>query len=159
MGNYWGTLVNGKVRDMEWSFSELYSKGYLPFTAPELAGTDPVDKADLEFTHKKPTITISELSSQTLTSNNYVISDVHFTVKDSKGNETYIGMFAKNVTSPAAMKIYTLSTAMTNNIIYSSKDYLKTELSKYTDGSYTLVISARVSTGELITVYTGTLTK
>lgn len=156
MGNYWGSVVNGQVKDMEWSFKELYDQGFLPFTAPELVGKNPVEKATVTFSHKKDTITMGELGLSKVTSN-YSISDVHFTVRDADGTETYIGMYAKQAGTLAAYKVSELANGLSNNIIYSSKDYIRTELEKYTGGSYELIVTCRVSTGELLTAYTGTL--
>ena len=42
-------------------------------------------------------------------------------------------------------------------MIYSSTNHIKKELEMYTVGEYELIITCRVSTGELLTVYTGTL--
>jgi len=152
MGNFWGSVVNGEVKDMEWSFKELYDEGFLPFTAPELVGKDAVEESAAAFTHKKETITLDELASSTVSSN-YPISDVNFTVRDAEGNETYIGMYAHET---GTLKAYSLRTGLNNNAIYSSRNYIKTELEKYT-GGYELIITCRVSTGDLLTVYTGTL--
>ena len=156
MGNYWGTVVNGVVKDMEWSFKELYDKGFLPFTAPELIGKDPVEAATASFSYTQGSITLSQLSAAKVTSN-YSISDVHFTVKDANGNDTYIGMYAKEAGTLSGYRSSSMSEALKNNIIYSSKSYIQSELEKYVGKGYTLVITARVSTGELLTVYTGTL--
>ena len=156
MGNYWGSVVNGQVKDMEWSFKELYDQGFLPFTAPELVGKDPVEKATVTFSHKKDTITLDELEASSVFSN-YSISDVHFTVRDAGGNENYIGMYAKEAGTLTAYKKSALREGLKNNVIYSSKDYIKTELGKYTGGSHELIITCRVSTGESLNVYTGTL--
>ena len=158
MGNYWGTIVNGRVKDMEWSFWELYDKGFLPFTAPELVGQDPVEKATASLSFTQSSITVAQLSaSSTTVKSNYAISDVHFTVRDASGNETYIGMYAKAAGSLSGYRTYYMSEALKNNIIYSSTTHIKTELEKYAGLGYTLIITCRVSTGELLTVYTGTL--
>ena len=156
MGNYWGTVVNGVVKDMEWSFEELYDKGFLPFTVPELIGLDPIEEAEVGFSHEGSTITMYELSAASVTSN-YFISDIHFTVKDKSGNETYIGMYASSTEDYLDYTPTVLSNALIKNKIYSSKTYIKTELDKYMNGDYTIIITCRVSTGELLTVYTGTL--
>ncbi len=153
MGNYWGSIVNGKVKDMEWSFEELYDQGFLPFTVPELVGKDDVEEATTTYTHAKQTITLGELESSSVTSN-YPISDVHFTVRDAAGDETYIGMFANET---ATLKTYVLRAGLTKNMIYSSTNHIKKELEMYTGGEYEIIITCRVSTGELLTVYTGTL--
>ena len=153
MGNYWGSVVNGEVKDMEWSFNELYNEGYLPFTIPELVGKDPVEEATVTFSHNENTITLNKLVSSKVSSN-YPISDVNFTVRDADGNETYIGMHANEA---GALKTYYLTTGLNGNMLYPSKTYIKTELEKYTGGGYELIITCRVSTGELLTAYTGTL--
>ena len=156
MGNYAGNVVNGKVKEMKWTFKYLYDNGYLPFTAPELVGKDPVETATVTFSHQKTTITVSELSSANVTSN-YAISDVHFYVKNSSGNEEYIGMYAKEGGTISEYRTSYMSEALKNNIIYDSSTYIKTQLEKYAGRGYTLVIKCRVSTGELLTAYTGKL--
>jgi hypothetical protein len=66
-------------------------------------------------------------------------------------------MYAKSAGSLSGYRVSYMSEALKSNIIYSSETHIKTELEKYADKGYTLVITARVSTGELLPVYTGKL--
>ena len=156
MGNYPGTIVNDTVREMKWSFSTLYSKGFLPFTVAELIGLDPIEDATASITCTAPSVTLDELSLASISSN-YFISDIQFYVVDPDGNESFIGMYAEAINDYVEYVPMKLSDALTNNRIYSSRDHIKTELSKYAGAGYTLIITCRVSTGELLTVYTGAL--
>ena len=160
MGNFAGNIVNDSVKEMKWTFDYLYSEGYLPFTVPELAGTDEVEDVELKFTTKATgdTITLAELKGSNL-SCNYPISDVHFTLKDNDGNVVFTGMYAEGSSNVTELKAYSMSSALTNNAIYSTKSYIEDGLLEYGFSKYTLEVTVRVSTGELITVYTGTFKK
>lgn len=157
-GNFPNTIVNGKEKDMRWSFKKLYDEGYLPFTIPELVGTDDFEEPEVRFSHKSETITMSELQNKTITSN-YAISDVHFTVKDKEGNVVFTAMYAPSATSVVALKSYNLNNALNNNTIYKKENHIYNGLDDYAFKGYTLEISARISTGDLVTVWSGTYKK
>jgi hypothetical protein len=158
MGNYAGNIVNGTVREMKWTFKKLYSEGFLPFTVPELAGKDDVEKSVVSMNYTAPSITLNTLSNKSITSN-YPISDVNFRVINSKGETVFTACFGNATDTPFDMKTRYLSDALTNNRMYEDRSYIKNNLSKYTDGTYTIEVLCRLGTGELISVYLGTLTK
>ena len=176
MGNYWGTKVNGGAGvNMEWSFDHLFEKGFLPFTVPELCGKVPVEAPEITFSYAGTTISPEVLRAQTITAN-YYISDTHLSVFDSNGREAYnamhapavtdrfakelyTGIYAKMTTSPAQLKQVALEDALLDNVIYEEKDAIWQQLQQYADGNHTLKISCRLSNGQLLAVYEGTLTK
>ena len=163
-GNYAGNVVNDQVKEMKWTFNDLYSKGFLPFTLPELAGTDPVDKAEvtLNLSGKPYTaeeIKASELKNMTVKSN-YAISDLHFTIRDKDGKQVFTAMYAKPASDTVSLKVYSVSSALTSNALYQNKGIININVCEYAAlGTYTLEITARVSTGELLTVFNGLLTE
>lgn len=156
MGNCGGNTVNGELYEMKWSFRELYDEGYLPFTVPELAGTGVVEKSTVEMKYTESSVTIAELENQKITSN-YPISDVNFEVRDKDGELVFTACFANHLTSPKKMKSRTLVDALIANDIYEDPAYIKNNLTKYTDGSYTVEILCRLANGELVSAYSGTL--
>ena len=160
MGNFAGNIVNDKVKEMKWTFQTLYDKGYLPFTIPELLGTDPVEAPEIKFNHTADKISLStELTKLTVFAN-YAISDIHINIKDASGNQVYSAMYCKVGNDIAALKYASLDEALNNNLIYKDKTTIgKTLKSQYADGSYTIEIVCRLGTGEELVVYTGTLTK
>lgn len=134
--------VQGGV-DVKVSFANLYSTGYLPFTVAELIGKNPVEKATWTFSTDAPTITMEELKAQKLTSN-YAISDVKMIIKDKNGTELY-----HYVASPTYVNTYEFET---NPLVLTAivKRYVQ-------DKTNTVTLEARVGTGELFEIYSGTL--
>lgn len=158
MGNYPGNIVNDTVREMKWSFNSLYSKGYLPFTIPELLGTDPVEAPEIKLNYTGDTITVDELTKMTVFAN-YAISDIHVNIIDKDGNQVYSGMYCKIGNDVKALKYVSISDALNNNLIHASKGIIGQNVGKYTDGTYTIEIVCRLGTGEVVTAYSGTLKK
>ena len=156
MGNYAGNTVNGNVRTMKWTFKYLFDEGFLPFTVPELAGTGIVEESYVSMNYSAETITLSKLESCSVTSN-YFISDVNFALRDAEGNVVFTACFGNYVNNPSLMTKYSLSNALKSNNMYADKAYVYNNLVNYTDGTYTLEISCRLSTGELISVFNGSL--
>ncbi|MBR2635043.1 MAG: hypothetical protein IKD31_05640 [Clostridia bacterium] len=155
MGNWPGTIVNEKVKEMKWNFVYLFDTGYLPFTIPEFSGADPVEKAEASMSHPSETIKFHTIKAKTITSN-YCISDVTINVKNKDGKIVYSGFYCP---TGVPSKTVSLEGALLNNVIYKNKGAINLALSGYTDGNYTLEVQCRVSTGELFTVYTGTITE
>ena len=103
---------------MKWTFQTLYDKGYLPFTIPELLGTDPVEAPEIKFNHTADKISLStELTKLTVFAN-YAISDIHINIKDASGNQVYSAMYCKVGNDIAALKYASLDEALNNNLIY-----------------------------------------
>jgi hypothetical protein len=158
MGNYAGNVVNDNVKTMKWSFTHLYNEGFLPFTTPELAGKSVVEESYATISYSGATITPDILKKHSISSN-YPISDVNFEVRNDKGEVVFTACFGNTTSNPFAMKKRSLSDALTNNKMYANTQYIYNNLSNYTDGTYTIEILCRLSTGELTSVYLGTLTK
>lgn len=139
-----GTTVQlqGKV-DFKATFSELFSKSYITFTFAEFLGTDPVEPGELTLTLPK-TVTPGEMIAGELCSN-YPIAYFNITLTDDSGNTTYrklIPAQGLNVSSIYLGKL--ISTSDINPLVQT--------------GDQTLTVQARISTGELLTAYEGTLT-
>lgn len=126
------------------TFAMLFKQYYIPFTFGELIGTEPVEAAEvtLELPERA---TAADLATGVIETN-YPISYVKVTVTDSKGKETY------RVTEP------TLATDIREMFLGRLLDLgeLKT-LSQ--QGEQKLTIQVRVSTGQLLTAYEGTIAK
>ena len=133
--------------DVKVSFLQLFNDGYLPFTLAELNKQAPVEKGEVSMDYKEATVTVSKLASCKLTSN-YAVSDVTLTVKDSNGKAVYTK--SMNVYSPGLDKCYEPVSLF---LISNAND-----LKPYSDGKYTVEITAQIGTGEKLVAYTGTLT-
>lgn len=169
-GNFAGDIVNGKVRDMKWSFDYLFKAGYMPFTLKELCGQKSVDRSEVSLllsdeSYNASYIKASEIENMRITSN-YAISDTHFIIIDSNGNEVFSAMYGalaediEREKSVDVLKNYSIKTALFENVIYHDKECINKAIQKYAEeGGYKLKITARVSTGELLTVYEGELVK
>ena len=127
------------------TFDQLLNSGYIPFRIPELCGKSPVEKATLTFSLTKSSATFDELNSAKVDSNEgYPISNLIVTIKDPNGkvlNSYDPGVFTRNTT----------------NYLLMGNAILPTEVIPFADGKNTIFIDCRVSTGELINIYTGTL--
>ena len=138
------------------SFRVLYRDKYLPFTIPELAGRSEIEKATVEFDYAPRTIRISRLETLSISSN-YYISDVQFVVVDNQGHVAFNGVYADEFDGIKYLKTASLDKALNQNVLYETPTHIKTGLSALADGEHYVLIKCRVSTGELITVYSGLL--
>jgi len=137
-------LTQGNL-DLVATFDDLLAGNYIPFTIPELCGKDDIEKATLSFTVTKSAATYDELSNAKLTSNeDYPISNLTITIKDSNGK-------ILNSYDPCVF------TRNTTNYLMMGKVIFPLEVIPYADGKNTIHIDCRVSTGEVINVYSGTL--
>ena len=163
-GNFAGNTDSGKIKTCKHTFQQLYDAGKLPFTIPELCGTDPIETTTIELSvsgevYSSDTIKASEMSSMMIESN-YAISDIHFIIRDEDGNELFNAMYAKYAEKIQELMIYDINSALFNNEIYENNECINSAILEHAvSGNNTLEITARVSTGELLTVYKGTLTK
>ncbi|MBR3836611.1 MAG: hypothetical protein IKJ74_00555 [Clostridia bacterium] len=126
----------------KYSFNELYNTNYIPFTFAEFLGTDPVEDAEVIFTHKGETVTPFDVNGATLTAN-YIITDIYFKIKDAEGN--YVLNYRKTIES--FMKYYF---QFSGNIPLAA-------LTKYADGNHTLELSVQLGNGTRPVFYTGKL--
>lgn len=139
-----GTTVQlqGKV-DFKATFSELFSKSYITFTFAEFRGTDPVEPGELTL-QLPQTVTMGEMVTGELRSN-YPISYFKITLTDKSGNTTY-----SKLTPAQGLNVFSI---FLGKLIKTGDidPIIRT-------GDQTLTIQARISTGELLTAYQGTLT-
>ncbi|MBR7164918.1 MAG: hypothetical protein IKD18_01430 [Clostridia bacterium] len=135
--------------DIEVTFAELYGGSYLPFTFKEFLGTDPVDKAVVTASgiEGKTSIAYSELQNSVITSN-YNISDVVFTMRDESGKILIPSRYLRSGT----FFIYSVNLAEKINDAFPSS--LIHNFAK--DGGI-LDVSVQLYNGELINVYTGSI--
>ncbi|MBR2616519.1 MAG: hypothetical protein IKC69_07570 [Clostridia bacterium] len=139
-----GTVYHIRGNDGgKWTFQQLFDDGYIPHTFKEFLGTDPVEKGTVTIEHSGPTASDADLSKGNLTSN-YCISDVFTTVYDKDGKIVVNNKYR-------ARNHYIKAIAM-------SKCVPTGYLTQYQrSGDHTIEIKVQISTGELITVYSGTL--
>lgn len=104
-----------------------------------------MEKSETTFSHTGNSITITQLSTALIKSN-YCVSDITFVVKDASGNEVYKNTGFAHVGGLGIPYEASTSVALRRD-----------DLLPYSDGNYTLEISARIGTGEKPVVYTGTL--
>jgi hypothetical protein len=134
--------VEGGV-DVVMSFMDVFNNGYLPFTYAELIKQDPVEKAVAILSVSGDSVKASDLARATIKSN-YIMSDISVSITDGSGKEVYHNDAI----------LYTTLMPFDGMVNIAAP---KAELEKYADGSHTVTVSTRVSTGEKIVAYTGTL--
>jgi len=124
-------------------FYRLYKEGYLPFTFAEFQGTDPVEEATASLDYTESIATAEQLSAATITTN-YGISNLFLELYDDQGELLYKMDFHRFVYHQYSMSI---------------KDIIKpSELTDIIDADGVKAkVSARVSTGQIITAWEGTL--
>lgn len=132
--------------DVPWTFSRLFSAGYLPFTIPEFHNIDPVEKGEVSINYTGSSVSVSKLASCKLTSN-YAISDISLSVKDSNGKEVYT----------KTVSVYRNGLDTCYMPVSLSSVVLKPLLNPYVDGKHTVEISARIGTGEKLVAFSGDL--
>lgn len=128
--------------DRKFTFNQLITDTYIPFTFGEFQGTDPVEDTECDFSHTGETITLNQLITGKVTAN-YGISDIYAILKDGTGNEVIRGVKRAEMGG------------------MTSLDFVKavdlTVWKAYTNGKYTVEVVCQLSTGERPTIYTGTL--
>ncbi len=134
--------LQGKV-DTKATFTELFEKSYITFTFGEFLGTDPVEPAQLTL-ELPQTVTPKEMIAGELASN-YPIAYIVITLRDTANNTTYYELIPTG-----KLNYYSVYMGKLLN--------LDTVHSALESGDQTLTVQARVSTGELLTAYEGTLT-
>jgi len=129
--------------NLKTSFSALYSASYLPHTFKEFLGTDPVEPGKVAMAHNGPTATVNELQKGNLKAN-YPISDIFTVVKNEQGEEVYRNAyrFEHHFNRSVA-----LSVALPLNALRSFAE----------KGNHTVEVLVQISTGELLTAYSGAL--
>lgn len=140
-----------------YTFSNLYNDGYVPFTIPEFIGQDPVEKGFVTFSHSGSTANVTQLLSAEIDSN-YMISDV--TVKVMNGNQAVeeyfytttinLSLFGAQAEEKGAVSLK--STNAKKNLGATESQY-----NAFVGRNYKVLVDVRLSTGEVFTVYNGTL--
>lgn len=134
----------GRV-DRKATFAELFKSSYLPFTIKEFIGQDPVEKGTATLVSDQTfPLSVDSLAKATVEAN-YEISDITARVTDENGKEVY------SYTSNCSWLEYK---KQLNTTIFPAK------LSAFAKkGGHKIEILCRIGTGELISVYSGELTK
>jgi len=124
------------------TFAELYSDGYVPHTFKEFLGTDPVEDGAVSIGITDATISPLAINAATLTSN-YPISDIFTVIRDAEGNE--VGKYTKHTTNHFIKSLEMQGATLPASI-----------LSQYAvKGGHTIEIKVQISTGALLTAYSG----
>ena len=84
-------IAQGGVH-IKYTFENLFSTGYLPFTFAEFLGTKKVDYAKVWVSEEKDEYTAEDIGKLVVNAN-YNISDVFFTVTDEKGEVLFKHVF------------------------------------------------------------------
>ena len=174
-GRYWvsGSNESGDSykttggTQIQMTFSELYSSGYVPFTFaefhpnnttyrekyPEAYEKAAVEETSVRFSHTGATITKEELFGSSVISN-YFISDIYAIVTDSQGNEVY--RYAQRNTAAATLMLEFNESATTSDgaTAHTTWGRWKDLSAKET---YTVQIVAQLGTGERPVLWTGKL--
>ncbi|MBR3837144.1 MAG: hypothetical protein IKJ74_03275 [Clostridia bacterium] len=126
------------------TFAELFKDGYVPHTFKEFLGTDPVEDGAASLDYTDASITPEALTKATLTAN-YSISDVFTVIRDAEGKEiaAYTKRMSNHFTKQVGMGKATLPAT-----------YLAPYVQK---GGHTIEIRAQLSTGAIVTAYSGAL--
>lgn len=138
-------------------FSYLYKNGYLPFTIPEFVGLDPVETGMAEFGYEGSEITVKDLLAHGISAN-YMISDV--TVKVLNGEETVKEYFYTTTVNGALFGAQTENketVCLRSGNASRNLGATETQYSALAGQGYTVRMDVRISTGEVFTVYTGSL--
>ena len=129
------TITSGM--ETRFTYEELFTTGYLPLTAAEFVGKDPVEKAEAW-------LEIPEGGDWTegVCRSNYRVAIVKISIADAEGNEAYgTSLFGSDG------EIY----GITLSRVVKKNTYRRNFVAGQT---YTLTITATVGTGETFTVYT-----
>ena len=135
--------------DNKYTFRDLLNKGYIPFTIKELIGQEPVEDGEAYIgNHNAPIengadITLSDVLSKTLYTN-YAICTVEAQVQSPDG-QVLLQHKYQHDTSP-----------FTYQVTLAASDFPQ-KAAAYADGSNTLHIYVRLSTGELKEAFTTVL--
>lgn len=136
-------LIPGGV-DVKASFKQLYDRGYLPFTFAEFVGLDLVEEAQITVER----MDLEHLSLKQLLRGvigcNYAISHCTLELRDAKSNVTYKKTaYADKINARSIFAGQTVDKAQVEALLKN--------------GPQTATLTCRVSTGQLMTVYSGPL--
>ena len=136
--------------DNKYTFLDLLEKGYIPFTVKELVGQDPVEAGEAWIgTPTAPIANGTELALEDLLSKtvhtNYAICTMEIQVKDPNGQVMVRRHYDVQ------------STPMTTHTALSNDDFAAAA-APYANGTNTVHVYVRLSTGELKEAFTTVLT-
>ena len=140
-------IAQGGIDD-PFSFERMYDKGNLVFTFAEFLGEDPIEPAEVHASFEAgQQINLRGLINGFLYSN-YYISHMIVTLTDSDGEQVYQQSFYPQQDVDSRSRLYTAKIAEDPQIQALAEE-----------GDLTLQIDCRISTGQVMTAWSGTLTK
>ncbi len=138
--------------DKKYTFEQLYKTGYIPFSFAEFHGEDPVEKSEVSIDLTDRTVTAQQLKEATVFSN-YAISHVTVQAVNEKGEvlHRYVKKFIPDHQGGNGI----ICTAMP-----LEKAVLPATLNRFANKSDVKIrILCRISTGEELVAFEGSLTK
>jgi len=132
--------------DNKYTFQKLIDSGYVPFTIPELAGTDPVEAGDAyvggfsDRLENGADITLKELMNKTVMCN-YAVCTLQLQVKNPNGDMLYCHKYALET------KPFDFSASLGNLEV-------ETKAAAFANGENTVHVYVRMANGELKEAFT-----
>ncbi len=139
-----------EIMDKQWSYSTLFSKGYLPVTCKELMDPSPLPKAEITDFTDAPTF--DNMFSGTIQAN-YRISSVTVNISQN-GNTIQEATCFGHQEEMYQFNLYRFTSSVERAVM---QGYLKKD--DLTPGTYQCTFTAKLSTGEDITFRDFTFTK
>ncbi|MBQ4037453.1 MAG: hypothetical protein IJC84_04935 [Clostridia bacterium] len=139
------------------TFAWFLERGAIPFTIPEFVGQSPVENGFATFSHSGATVNVTQLLAAKIDSN-YMISDV--TVKVMNGNEVVGKHFyttTVNLSLYAAQSADKIAVSLKHSDRNKNLGATSSQYEAYVGKGYQVRVDVRISTGEVFTVYNGTL--
>ena len=132
--------------DEPFSFESMYSTGHLVFTFAEFLGEDPVEPAELHASFAgNEQLNLRSLRNGFLYSN-YYLSHMIVTLTDSAGKQVYQKSFYPRQGLDSRPRMHTVQPAEDPQL-----------MALVEEGDLTLQIDCRISTGQVLTAYSGPL--
>lgn len=132
--------------DKKRTFLELYNGAYMPFTFAEFLGTKPVEKTECSVNLSGEEVSSLKLFNAIVKSN-FGISDIYISLFSNSGREVY--RLITRATEAGVKELQVVQLA-DNTFTWGDLNALK--------GTYTVKLSAQLSTGERPELYTGKIT-
>ncbi|MBR2309131.1 MAG: hypothetical protein IKA47_01175 [Oscillospiraceae bacterium] len=142
------TCTAARYINKKYTFDDLRSSSYLPFTYKEWLGEDPIEMPEYKIDHQGDTITLDQLYKLKISSN-YHIYDIYAEVYDAVGNEVLKIATHSNYASNYEMCF--LKANDMHAVYWGSTDDLKA------GSDYTMKIYMQSGTGERPGLWEGKL--
>ena len=140
-------IAQGSI-DEPFTFEDMYDTGYLVFTFAEFLGEDPVEPAEVHATFEsKEALNLRDLHNGYIYSN-YYLSHMIVTLEDGEGKQVYQSSYYPQHGIDSRPRLYTGKI---------TEDPRLTAL--VAEGGLHIQIDCRVSTGQIMTVYSGPITE